>query len=85
MSAAVAAYGWPFVALVLTVILVAVLAGVADFVRFSRDWDRKANAAARRAARRDRAERAQAMRRHPAGRRLPSSGDGFHGDARIHP
>lgn len=54
LTPAVDAYGWPFVILVLVVLVLSIAVGVYDFIRFSRDYDR----------------RQAAMRRHPAGRRV---------------
>lgn len=76
LTPAVDAYGWPFVVLVLVLLVLSLVVLVIDFRRFCRDWDRKANRAARQAAK----------RRHPAGRhRMSSPGVGFHGDHRIVP
>ena len=82
LTPAVEAYGWPFVALVLGIAALSLIVLVLDFRRFAREWDRKAN---RELRARDRAARAAARHRHPAGRRMPSLGAGFHGDHRIVP
>lgn len=41
LTPAVDAYGWPFVALVLVIVVLSLVALVLDFRRFARDWDRK--------------------------------------------